>query len=69
MVIAACRAPLPHTFAADSTSTDHSITMSLLTLKSCLCFIKSKGPFNLKKISIGTMASHKLSIDTTFDSC
>jgi hypothetical protein len=38
-------------------------------LKTCLRHLKSKGPLNLKKISIGTMASHKLSIETTFDPC
>jgi hypothetical protein len=48
-VIAACRAPLPHTFAADSTLTDHSKTKCLLTLKTRLCFLKSEGPLNLKK--------------------
>jgi hypothetical protein len=46
-VIAACRAPLPHTFAVDSTLTDHSTAKGLLTLKTCLCFLKSEGP--LKK--------------------
>jgi hypothetical protein len=45
-VIAACRAPLPHKFAADSTLTDHSITKYLITLKTRLCFLKSEGPFN-----------------------
>jgi hypothetical protein len=68
-VIAACSAPLPHTFVADSTLTDLSTTKCLLTLKTRLRFIKSEGPLNLKKISIGTMASHKLLIDTTFDPC
>jgi hypothetical protein len=49
-VIAAYRAPLPHTFAADSTLTDHSKTKCLLTLKTRLCFLKSEeGPLNLKK--------------------
>jgi hypothetical protein len=68
-VKAACRAPLPHTFAADSTLTDHSTTKCLLRLKTRLRFSKSEGPLNYKKISIETMASHKLSIDTTFDPC
>jgi hypothetical protein len=48
-VIAACRARLPHTFAADSTLTDHSAAKCLLTLKTYLRFLKSEGPLNLKK--------------------
>jgi hypothetical protein len=45
-VIAACRAPRPHTFAADSTLTGHAKTKCLLTLKTCLRFLKSEGPLN-----------------------
>jgi hypothetical protein len=45
-VIAACRALLPHTFAADSTLTDHSTAKCLLTLKTRLCVLKSEGPLN-----------------------
>jgi hypothetical protein len=37
-VIAACRAPLPHKFAINSTLTDHSITKCLLTLKHVYAF-------------------------------
>jgi hypothetical protein len=48
-VIAACRAPLPHTFAAVSTFTGHSKTKCLLTLTTRFCFLKSEGPLNLKK--------------------
>jgi hypothetical protein len=44
-----CGAPLPHTFAADSTLTDHSTTKCILTLKTRLRFLKSHGHLNLKK--------------------
>jgi hypothetical protein len=62
---------VPHTFAADSPLTGHATTKCLSTLKTSLRFLKSEGPLpvNLKNISIGTMASHKLSIDATFDQC
>jgi hypothetical protein len=43
-VIAAFRAPLPHTFAAASKFTGHSITKCLLTLETRFCFLKSEGP-------------------------
>jgi hypothetical protein len=69
-VITDCRAPLPHTFAADSSLTDHSTAKCLLTLKTRLRFLKSEGTLNkIKKITITKMASHKLSIDATFDPC
>jgi hypothetical protein len=45
-VIAACRARLPHTFAAVSTLTGHSTTKCLLTLKTRFFFLKSEGPLN-----------------------
>jgi hypothetical protein len=48
-VIAACRAPLPHTFTAVSTFTGHSKTKCLLTMKTRFCFLKSEGPLNIKK--------------------
>jgi hypothetical protein len=38
--------PLPHTFTAVSTLTDHSIANCLLTLKTHFCFLKSEGPLN-----------------------
>jgi hypothetical protein len=44
--IAACRAPLPHTFTAVSTFTGHSKRKCLLTLKTRFYFLKSEGPLN-----------------------
>jgi hypothetical protein len=63
-VIASCRAPLQHTFAAVSTTlTVHSTTKCFLTLKTRLRFLKSEGPLNFKKMPIGTRGNRKLSID------
>jgi hypothetical protein len=68
-VIAACRAPLPHTFAADSTLTGHYKKVPL-NAEITFLLLKERRPFKFKKkMSIGTMANHKLLIDTTFDPC
>jgi hypothetical protein len=50
IVIAACRAPLPHTFAADFTLTSTSTTTKcLFTLNTRLRYLKSEGPLKIKK--------------------
>jgi hypothetical protein len=43
-VTSACRGPLPHTFAADSTLTGHASAKCLLTLKTRVRFLKSEYP-------------------------
>jgi hypothetical protein len=47
-VIVACRAPLPHKFAADSTSTDH-FTTKFLNAENTFLLFKERRPFKFKK--------------------
>jgi hypothetical protein len=52
---------------AATTFTDQATIKCIKALKTDIFSLKSRGPLKLKKTSSGTMASHKLLIDTTFD--
>jgi hypothetical protein len=56
-------------FAAAATITGQDTILFIKTLKTDIYSLKNRGSLKLKKMSIGTMASHMLSIDTTFDPC
>jgi hypothetical protein len=47
----------------------HSTSKVPLNAEFTFLLFKEQKPFKLKKISIGRMESHKLSIETSFDPC